>query len=305
MVVTGTSTGIGRAIALSAARADWRVLATVRDPSAGHSRIASGSLMECGCVVAGLDLRDGRSIATFAAGAEAWCGGKLDALVNNAGTALAGPVEELDMAAVREHFEVNVFGHVDITQRLLPALRAAHGRVLIISSERARVPVPLYGAYVASKRALEGFAAALEAEVEPLGVRATTVSTSAAARNGSMGVRATTVFTAGGARTSSTAAQATTVSMAGGARTSSTAAQATTVSMAGGARTSSTAVPARIGSLPSGAPRSCSPGREQTRSMSPTVKPTIAWCARPARSITSRPIRAITLRPAARAKGRP
>jgi NAD(P)-dependent dehydrogenase (short-subunit alcohol dehydrogenase family) len=170
MVVTGTSTGIGRAIALSAARADWRVLATVRDPSAGHSRIASGSLMECGCVVAGLDLRDGRSIATFAAGAEAWCGGKLDALVNNAGTALAGPVEELDMAAVREHFEVNVFGHVDITQRLLPALRAAHGRVLIISSERARVPVPLYGAYVASKRALEGFAAALEAEVEPLGV---------------------------------------------------------------------------------------------------------------------------------------
>ncbi len=170
MVVTGTSTGIGRAIALSAARADWRVLATVRDPSASHSRVAVRSLTECGCVVAALDLRDGQSIATFAAEAEAWSDGKLDALVNNAGTALAGPVEELEMAAVREHFEVNVFGHVDVTQRLLGALRAAQGRVLIISSERARVPVPLYGAYVASKRALEGFAAALEAEVEPLGV---------------------------------------------------------------------------------------------------------------------------------------
>jgi NAD(P)-dependent dehydrogenase (short-subunit alcohol dehydrogenase family) len=170
MVVTGTSTGIGHAIALSAARAGWGVLATVRDPSARHSRIALRSLTECGCVVAGLDLRDERSIATFADEARAWCGGKLDALVNNAGTALAGPVEELDLAAVREHFEVNVFGHVDVTQRLLGALRAAHGRVVMISSERARVPVPLYGAYVASKRALEGFAAALKAEVEPLGV---------------------------------------------------------------------------------------------------------------------------------------
>jgi NAD(P)-dependent dehydrogenase (short-subunit alcohol dehydrogenase family) len=146
------------------------VLATVRDPSASHSRRASAALEESGCVVTRLDLRDEGSMADFAAEADAWCGGRLDSLVNNAGSALPGAVEDLEMAAVRDQFEVNVFGHVTVTQRLLPALRAAGGRVLFVSSHRARVPVPLYGAYSASKRALEGFADALGAEVEPLGV---------------------------------------------------------------------------------------------------------------------------------------
>jgi NAD(P)-dependent dehydrogenase (short-subunit alcohol dehydrogenase family) len=170
IVVTGTSTGIGYATALRAARAGWRVLATVRDPHASHTRSASAALEESGCAVVSLDLRDERSLTELAAEAEAWCGGRLDALVNNAGSALPGAVEELEMAAVRDQFEVNVFGHVAVTQRLLPALRTARGRVLFISSNRTRVPVPLYGAYVASKCALEGFAAALGAEVEPLGV---------------------------------------------------------------------------------------------------------------------------------------
>jgi NAD(P)-dependent dehydrogenase (short-subunit alcohol dehydrogenase family) len=170
IVVTGTSTGIGHAVARRAGREGWRVLATVRDPSASHSRRASATLAECGCTVTGLDLRNDGSVADFAAEAEEWCGGTLDALVNNAGSALPGAVEDLEMAAVRDQFEVNVFGHVIVTQRLLPALRAARGRVLFVSSNRARVPVPLYGAYGASKRALEGFAAALGAEVEPFGV---------------------------------------------------------------------------------------------------------------------------------------
>jgi NAD(P)-dependent dehydrogenase (short-subunit alcohol dehydrogenase family) len=169
-VVTGTSTGIGHAIASRAGREGWRVLATVRDPSASHSRRASASLQDRGCVVTGLDLRDERSVAEFAAEADAWCDGRLDSLVNNAGSALPGAVEDLDMAAVRDQFEVNVFGHVTLTQRLLPALRAARGRVLFVSSQRARVSAPLYGAYGASKRALEGFADALGAEVEPFGV---------------------------------------------------------------------------------------------------------------------------------------
>lgn len=171
IVVTGTSTGIGHAIALRAGRAGWRVLATVRDASASHSRAASAALEDAGCVVTALDLRDEGSVAEFCAEAERWCGGRLDSLVNNAGSALPGAVEHLEMAAVRDQFEVNVFGHVTVTQRLLPALRAAEGRVLFVSSHRARVPVPLYGAYGASKRALEGFADALGAEVEPLGVR--------------------------------------------------------------------------------------------------------------------------------------
>ena len=170
LVVTGTSTGIGHAIALRAARDGWSVLATVRNPAATHTRTAAAELAAAGCTVATLDLRDEGSIAEFAGEAEAWCEGRLDALVNNAGTALPGAVEELSLADVRDQFEVNVFGHVAVTQRLLPALRSAAGRVVFVSSDRARVPVPLYGAYSASKAALEGFAGALAAEVEGLGV---------------------------------------------------------------------------------------------------------------------------------------
>jgi NAD(P)-dependent dehydrogenase (short-subunit alcohol dehydrogenase family) len=170
MVVTGTSTGIGHAIALRAGREGWRVMATARDPSARHSRDALTGLQDAGCTVTRLDLRDEGSVDDFAAEVESWCGGSLDSLVNNAGSALPGAVEDLEMAEVRDQFEVNVFGHVAVTQRLLPALRAARGRVLFVSSHRARVAVPLYGAYGASKRALEGFADTLAAEVEPLGV---------------------------------------------------------------------------------------------------------------------------------------
>jgi NAD(P)-dependent dehydrogenase (short-subunit alcohol dehydrogenase family) len=170
LVVTGTSTGIGHAIALRAARDGWSVLATARDPAAGHTGPAAAELAAAGCTVTRLDLRDEDTIAEFAATAEAWCEGRLDALVNNAGTALPGAVEELSIAEIREQFEVNVFGHVAVTQRLLPALRRAAGRVVFVSSDRARVPIPLYGAYCGSKAALEGFAGALAAEVEGFGV---------------------------------------------------------------------------------------------------------------------------------------
>jgi len=170
LVVTGTSTGIGHAIAMRAARDGWSVLATARNPAATHTRPAADELAAAGCTVARLDLRDEDSTAEFAAEAKAWCEGRLDALVNNAGTALPGAVEELSLADVRDQFEVNVFGHVAVTQCLLPAIRSAAGRVVFVSSDRARVPAPLYGAYSASKAALEGFAGALAAEVEGFGV---------------------------------------------------------------------------------------------------------------------------------------
>jgi NAD(P)-dependent dehydrogenase (short-subunit alcohol dehydrogenase family) len=164
LVVTGASSGIGRAVALLAATQGWDVLATVR---------ADGDrdpLEKRGIRTALLELRDAESIGRFAEAAERWCGGGLEALVNNAGVALAGPVEELRLDEIREQFEVNVFGHVDLTQRLLPALRRNAGRVVFVSTDRVERPVPLYGAYVASKRALHGFAEALAGEVRPFGV---------------------------------------------------------------------------------------------------------------------------------------
>ncbi|MFL6246064.1 MAG: SDR family NAD(P)-dependent oxidoreductase [Thermoanaerobaculia bacterium] len=149
MIVTGGSSGIGRAVASEARAQGWEVLAPAR---------------------AELELRDGASIREFARRASAWSGGRLDALINNAGIARAGAVEELAIDDIREQFQVNVFGHVQITQQLLPALREARGHIVFISSDRARTPVPLYGAYAASKRALSGFADALALEVEPAGV---------------------------------------------------------------------------------------------------------------------------------------
>jgi NAD(P)-dependent dehydrogenase (short-subunit alcohol dehydrogenase family) len=164
LVVTGCSSGIGRAVALKARAAGWDVLASVRE--ADHAN----AVEQQGCATAMLELRDAASIERFAVEATQWCDGRLDALVNSAGVAFPGPVEELRMDHVREQFEVNVFGHVDLTQRLLPSVRAAGGRIVFISSDRASAPVPLYGAYVASKRALNGFADVLASEVEALGV---------------------------------------------------------------------------------------------------------------------------------------
>jgi NAD(P)-dependent dehydrogenase (short-subunit alcohol dehydrogenase family) len=161
LVVTGASSGIGRAIALRAANEGWRVLATVR------SKAQRQQLEEADCDTAILELRDGGSIEAFAEIAKNWCEGRLDALVNNAGTSLPGPVEELRLGEVRELFEVNVFGHLQVTQRLLPALRASSaGRIVFVSSAWTHSSVPLYGAYVASKRALNAFAESLAAEVQ-------------------------------------------------------------------------------------------------------------------------------------------
>jgi NAD(P)-dependent dehydrogenase (short-subunit alcohol dehydrogenase family) len=150
MIVTGASSGIGNAVAASARAQGWDVLAPAR---------------------AELELRDSASIDAFTERAREWSGGQLDALINNAGIALAGAVEELAMDDIREQFEVNVFGHVQLTQQLLPALREARGHIVFISSDRVRSPVPLYGAYVASKRALSGFADALALEVAADGVK--------------------------------------------------------------------------------------------------------------------------------------
>jgi len=169
LVITGASTGIGHAIALRAAREGWRVLATVRN----EAHLAA--LEDHGCETATLELRDAASIEAFTAHATAWSSGHLDALVNNAGVAFPGAVEELSMDDVREQFAVNLFGHLHVTQRLLRSLRAARGRIIFISSNRAERCVPMYGAYVASKRALNAFAETLAEELKPAGVSVDTL----------------------------------------------------------------------------------------------------------------------------------
>jgi len=97
--------------------------------------------------------------------------GRLDAVVNNAGTVLPGPLEALPLAEVRRQLEVNVIGQLAVTQAVLPRLRVSRGRVVFVSSVSGRVATPMVGAYNASKFALEGMADALRMELAPWGVK--------------------------------------------------------------------------------------------------------------------------------------
>jgi len=165
-VVTGASSGIGQATARALAARGFLVLAGVRREADASQ--ASGESIEP--VI--LDITNPADVAAIAArvGADA-TGRPLCALVNNAGIAVNGPVETIPMDEWRRQFEVNFFGHVAITQALLPALLAASGRVVNVSSIGGRVVGPTFGAYAASKFALEAASDALRREVARLGVQ--------------------------------------------------------------------------------------------------------------------------------------
>lgn len=165
VLITGCSSGIGLDAARRLRAAGWRVLATCRKPE-DCARLAGEGLESFP-----LDLADGEGIAAAVAEALGRGGGRIDALVNNGAFACPGAVEDLPRAALREIFETNLFGQIDLTNRLLPAMRAAgRGRVVMISSVLGLVATPWRGAYVASKFALEGITDALRLELRGSGV---------------------------------------------------------------------------------------------------------------------------------------
>jgi NAD(P)-dependent dehydrogenase (short-subunit alcohol dehydrogenase family) len=168
VLITGTSTGIGRASAERLAQAGWRVLAGVRqeaDAPAGTTPVL-------------LDVAEADSVATAFDQVRDLCGdGGLAALVNNAGVCVVGPVECLPLEAWRRQFEVNVFGTVAVTQAALPLLRrrvsrfgGRSARIVNISSVTGHVACPLYAAYSASKHAIEAVNDALRLELMGHGI---------------------------------------------------------------------------------------------------------------------------------------
>ncbi len=164
VLITGASRGIGRACALRLAAAGWEVLAGVRRAQDGEALNAVGA----GPITAvTLDITDPDHVA----GLDQALPTRLDAVVNNAGTVLPGPLEALPLAEVRRQLEVNVIGQLAVTQAVLPRLRASRGRVVFVSSVSGRVATPMLGAYNASKFALEGMADALRMELAPWGVK--------------------------------------------------------------------------------------------------------------------------------------
>ncbi len=177
-LITGASTGIGRATALRLAASGWTVLAGVRDPDAGERLVAeagtssgsSGRLLPLA-----LEVTDAAQVAAaaerVAQESEASSRGGLDALVNNAGIGIGGPLELVSAEDLRKQFDVNVFAQVAVTQAMLPALRRAGGRIVFVSSIGGRVAMAFTAPYAASKHAIEAFGDALRVELRTSGVQ--------------------------------------------------------------------------------------------------------------------------------------
>ena len=164
-LVTGASSGIGRATALLLDRSGFQVFAGVRRSEHGEAvrRQASERLTPIL-----LDVTDPRSIeASVRSVADELGGRALAGLVNNAGIDIGGPLETSSIDEVRSQFEVNVIGLLAVTQAFLPLLRQGRGRVVNIGSILGRLAIPLMGAYSASKFALEGLTDALRIELRP------------------------------------------------------------------------------------------------------------------------------------------
>ena len=167
-LITGASSGIGRATALGLAGNGWTVFAGVRDVATGE-RLAQEATAG-GLLPLSLDVTDASQIAA-AAGRVAEQAGGLDALVNNAGIGIGGPLELISPEDLRRQFEVNVFGQVAVTQAMLPALRRAVGRIVFVSSIGGRVAMAFTAPYAASKHAIEALGDALRVELRSSGVR--------------------------------------------------------------------------------------------------------------------------------------
>jgi NAD(P)-dependent dehydrogenase (short-subunit alcohol dehydrogenase family) len=169
VVVTGASTGIGEATALHLKQLGFDVLAGVRKDEDAER------LRSQGVAPIKLDVTDTDSIASARAEVEEASGGRLAALVNNAGIAVAAPLEYIPIEQLRNQLEVNLIGQVAVTQALLPFLRAARGRVVNVSSIGGRIALPLAGPYAASKFALEAVSDSLRRELRHLGVEVVVV----------------------------------------------------------------------------------------------------------------------------------
>jgi NAD(P)-dependent dehydrogenase (short-subunit alcohol dehydrogenase family) len=164
VLVTGAARGIGRATTLRLAAAGWDVIAGVRQESDGDDLLKANPGPS---MTVPLDVTDEAQVAAL----DTVLPDQLDAVVNNAGVVVGGPIEAIPPAELRRQLEVNVVGQAAVTQAVLPRLRASRGRIVFVSSLSGRVATPLTGAYNASKFALEGMADAMRMELAPWGIK--------------------------------------------------------------------------------------------------------------------------------------
>ncbi len=165
VLITGSSTGFGEATARLFAARGWNVVATMRRPDAGAALATLGNVL-----ITRLDVQDLDSISVAVAEGIARFG-QIDVLVNNAGFGLYGVFEGLSREKVREQFDVNVLGLMDVTRAILPHFRSNRSGVIVnISSGAGVFGLPRTSLYTASKFALEGFSESLAYELAGLGI---------------------------------------------------------------------------------------------------------------------------------------
>jgi NAD(P)-dependent dehydrogenase (short-subunit alcohol dehydrogenase family) len=160
VLVTGAGRGIGKSIVEHLASSGWDVIAGVRSES-DAAAVTALNPQRISSVI--LDVTDAGQIAELNESLPE----RLDAIVNNAGVVVGGPMETVTPDEWRKQLEVNVIGQLAVTQAVLPRLRKSRGRVVFISSVNGRLSMPMIGAYSASKFALEAAADALRMELQP------------------------------------------------------------------------------------------------------------------------------------------
>jgi NAD(P)-dependent dehydrogenase (short-subunit alcohol dehydrogenase family) len=164
VLVTGAARGIGRATTLRLAASGWDVIAGIRRAEDGEALVQQAPQR---ITAVELDITDDERVTAVAESLPP----DLDAVVNNAGIVVGGPIEAVPLQELRRQLEVNVVGQASVTQAVLPRLRRSRGRVVFVSSLSGRVATPMFGPYNASKFALEGMADALRMELAPWGIR--------------------------------------------------------------------------------------------------------------------------------------
>ena len=167
VLITGTSSGIGRAAAEMLGAKGYRVLATMRTPARGDDLAAAAKSSGWNLTILPLDVRDDASVQSALDQA-----GDIDVLVNNAGFEVWGPLEEMTVEDLKDQFETNVYGPFRLITAILPGMRQrGNGVIVNVSSVAGRVGAPLNGLYAASKFALEALSETLHYETGHFGLR--------------------------------------------------------------------------------------------------------------------------------------
>jgi len=164
VLISGCSTGIGRALAIEFAARNWRVFATARKPAAVND------LKALNVETAALDVTDEKSITACVDSIMAKAG-RIDVLINNAGLLLIGPLIELEVSELRRQFETNVIGQAALIRAVAPHMIMRHsGKIVNISSVSGVLPTPFAGAYCSTKAAFTAFSETLRMELAPFGI---------------------------------------------------------------------------------------------------------------------------------------